>query len=206
MTNKISKYGTGFSTGALLFKEAEAIINEIHDPAQFMTGQENINYQIVPVNSESSKKRLGVEITKRLRNTKNEVFISQYLMGSTIDKNLILFYSACKTYQIISDFMLDIVLNKWYNLDFELGAYDFQSFIYKLMGKHEELEKLSQSTIKKLSHVVMKMLSQLGILNDGKLQKLDFNPKILRNIAQNGDLWFLEVLFLTITERNEIIE
>ncbi|MCU0325317.1 MAG: DUF1819 family protein [Spirosomaceae bacterium] len=201
-----TKYATGFSSGALLLKEADALVYQIDDAEEFMHGNLSLNYTVIPVNSESSKKRLGIEVVKRLRNTQNPIFIEFYKTGTLQDKQLILFYAACKTYALIVDFMLEIVLNKWYNLDFELSSNDFQNYIYRIMGNYTELENLTPYTIKKLSHVVLKMLNQIGIVHEYKLHKVEFNGQILKTIAHQGDIWFLELLFLSKQERNELTD
>ena len=58
--NKI-KYSTAFTAGALLLRETEAFINEINDFEAFLSGNENIDSNVIPVNAESSKKRLKNE-------------------------------------------------------------------------------------------------------------------------------------------------
>ena len=205
MPTKKNKYSTAFSAGSLLLKEAEAIINNINDAQAFMVGDEDVDYHHIPVNSEASKKRYRNEITKRLRSTKDEYFIDLFREGSRSDRLLILFYATCKHYQLITDFMLESVLKKWYNLDYEVTTDDFKNFLYRQMDKHEELEDLAPYTIYKLSSVVYRILTELGILKNGKLEKGEYNPTILRRIAKNGDTWFLEALLLNEAERNEIL-
>lgn len=205
MTKKIIKYNTGFSTGSLLFKESEAIISNIQDADSFLAGDEVIPFNVIPVNSESSQKRLHREVTKRLKSLGNAMFIELYQTGNKEDKLLILFYAACKTYKVISDFMLGTVLSKWYNMDKEITAFDFQSFLYKQMDSHPELESLTPNTLKKLSQVVMRMLSELGIQKNNILYKAAFNHRVLEAIAINGDSWYLEVLLINKNERQEIL-
>ena len=204
MGKKENKYSTAFTSGSLLFKEADTIINNISDPESFMKGEEVIDYSCIPINSEASKKRMGREVTKRLINLKDPHFIDQYLTGSRQDKMLILFYAVCKKYRLITDFMLEIVLKKWYNLDYEMTTDDFKNFLYKQMDKQPELENLAPYTFKKLSQVVIKMLRELGLLKDNNLQKNEYNPAILKRIVENGDRWFLEVLLLNNSEIDEI--
>ncbi len=199
------KYKTGFSSASLLYKEAEATLPAITDAAALMVKQEKIDSVLIPVNSETSKKRLASELNKRIVNLQNEAFIHAYLSGSKTDKHLILFYAACKSYQLISDFMLEAVLSKWYNLDLELKTTDFQNFIYKKLDSHIELEKLKPLTVRKLSDTVMRMLRELGMLQDDKLKKVQFSVHVLKDIVRNGDSWFLEVLLFNPDERNEII-
>ncbi len=204
--NKKNKYSTAFSSGSLLFKESDAIINNISDPASFMKGEEIIDYSCIPINSEASKKRMGGEVTKRLMNLKDPQFIYQYRAGSRQDKLLILFYAACRTYRLISDFMLQTVLKKWHNLDIEITTDDFKNFLYIQMDKHPELENLTPLTIKNRSNTVIRMLKELGLIKDGKLSRNEYNPAILKCIVANGDAWFLEVLLLNQQERDEIMQ
>ena len=189
-----------------MVNEAEAVIYRITDPEGVFRGDEKFDFSTIPVNSESSKKRLGSELKKRLLNLNNPAFIHEYISGTKDDKNLILFYAACRYYQIIADFMIEVVLKKWYHMDREIGTDDFKNYYYSKMDQYIELENLSLASIKKISSKAIQMLKEVGIIKDGKLQKKDFNPSILKRIAENGDEWFLEVLLLNKSERNEIIQ
>lgn len=205
MNKTKSIYSTAFSAGSLLLKESEAIINHIQDIDAFMSGIEVVEYSEIPVNAETSKKRLGQEVTKRLRSMGDAEMIDQYHTGSREDKLLILFYAVCKTYRLITDFMLETVLSKWYHLDYEIGVDDFKNFLYRQMDKHHDLENLTPETISRRASTVILMLKELGLVKNGKLQKNEYNPGILTRIAENGDAWFLEILLLNETERNEIL-
>jgi hypothetical protein len=199
------KYKTGFSTGALLLKESEPVILNIKDSKSFISGREEVDPEIIPVNSEASRKRYAREVKKRFQTLKNPAFIDFFISGDKHDKNLILFYALCKTYSLIADFMLDTVLSKWYNMDLEVKAYDFQLFIYKKMEGHPELEKISLNQIRKISTVPIRAMKELGMLYEQKLQKMEYNPAILALIVKNNDKWFLEALLLNESEREEII-
>jgi len=204
LSKQKTTYSTGFSAGSLLFKESDAVIQSIQDPELFMRGEESVDYSSIPVNSEASKKRLGGEVTKRLRSMGDAYFIHLYLGGSKEDKLLILFFAACKTYRLITDFMLETVLSKWYHLDYEISAVDFKNFLYRQMDKHQELENLTPTTISRRASTVILMLKELGLVKNGKLQKNEYNLHILKQIVDNGDAWFLVVLLLNEFERNEI--
>ncbi len=206
MIKKGLKYSTAFTSGSLLFKEAEMTIPAISDKVAFINGDEELNMAVLPVNSESSKKRIKRELENRLRAIGNADFISLYITSDELNKKLILFYAACKRYPLIADFMLEVVLNKWYNLDYEISTSDFQNFLYRKMDTHPELLKITERTRKEISEVALRMLKELGLTKNNNLQKLDFNPHILKTIVGNGDLWFLEVLLFNEQERQEIIE
>ncbi len=204
LTNN-TKYKTGFTSGALLFDDSNAAINSISDELAFINGKENIDDSVLLINSESSKKRIRAEIERRLRIINNPAIISLFKITDETNKKLILFYAACKLYPLLSDFMLEVVLNKWYNMDYELTTDDFQNFIYHKSDNHPELLEITDNTKYKLSQVTLKMLKELGLLKEYKLQKIEFDTQILIEIAKNGDLWFLELIFLNKMEINEIL-
>lgn len=201
--NKI-KYSTAFTAGELLLRETEAFITEIKNFEAFLRGEENIDSNVIPVNSESSKKRLKNEIEKRLLAIDNENLLHQFSSYDKNGKNLILFYGICKCYPIIKHFMLEMVLSKWKNLDIELEVNDLSNFIYRKRDFHPELEKITDKTIYKCGQVVLKMLKDLGLQNKNKLQKIIVNKEVLKNIVLIGDNWFLDVILLNETEKQEI--
>lgn len=205
MSSQIKKYTTGFTSGALLYKEADIVINNLENAENFFSGKENFDQNVLPNNSEASKKRVKHELEKRLRAINDFRFIDLYRLMDQKNKNLILFYAACRLYPLLVDFMLEVVLYKWQNIDLELTSDDFQNFIYKKMNNHLELTEITEKTRNKLSQVALKMLNQLGVLNKNKLIKIYFNDTLLKAILINGDQWFLKILFMNDNEINQLL-
>ena len=198
------KYSTAFTAGALLTRETEAFISAINNIDDFLEGNEIIDFNVIPVNAESSKKRLKHEIEKRLFALNNENLINKFSISDINCKDLILFYSICKCYPIIKHFMLEIVLNKWQNLDFELEIFDFKNFLYRKMDFHPELEKITEKSIYKCGQVVIKMLVDLGMLNKNKIQKIQISNSVISECNKVGDHWYMDVLLLNDIEKQEI--
>ncbi len=198
------KYSTAFTAGALLLRETEALITEIKDVDAFLAGKEDVDFNAIPVNAESSKKRIKQEIEKRLLAINDEVLLNKFLSSDKNGKNSILFYGICKCYPIIKHFMLEVVLTKWKNLDLELEVDDYINFIYRKIDFHPELGKITEKSIYKSGQVALKMMTDLGMLNKNKLQKVKINHQILKYITSVGDNWFLDVLLLSENEKQEI--
>jgi hypothetical protein len=198
------KYSTAFTAGALLTRETEAFISAINNIDNFLEGNETIDFNVIPVNAESSKKRLKNEIEKRLLALNNENLINQFSASDINSKNLILFYGICKCYPIIKHFMLEIVLNKWQNLDFELEVSDFKNFLYRKMDFHPELEKITEKSIYKCGQVIIKMLVDLGMVNKNKIQKIQISNSVISECNTVGDHWYMDVLLLNDIEKQEI--
>tara|TARA_R110002073_G_scaffold71451_5_gene175446 strand:+ start:1756 stop:2373 length:618 start_codon:yes stop_codon:yes gene_type:complete len=204
LTNETKKYNTGFTSGALLYKEAPFAIDSIQNIKEFLLGNEAINPDVLPINSEGSRKRIKIELENRLRALNDYELIELFKRSDESNKKLILFYAACKLYALLADFMLEVVLYKWNNIDLEISNDDFQNFLYKKMNQHNELLKITEITRYKLSQVALKMLKQLGMINKGQLRKMIFNESVLKAILKNGDTWFLKALFLKDHELKEL--
>ncbi|WP_428231848.1 BrxA family protein [Flavobacterium sp.] len=198
------KYSIAFTAGALLTRETEAFISAINNIDDFLEGKETIDFNVIHVNAESSKKRLKNEIEKRLLALNNENLINRFAVSDINSKNLILFYGICKCYPIIKHFMLEIILNKWQNLDFELEVSDFKNFLYRKMDFHPELEKITEKSISKCGQVVIKMLVDLGMVNKNKIQKIQISNSIISECNKVGDHWYMDVLLLNDIEKQEI--
>ncbi|MFT3737962.1 MAG: DUF1819 family protein [Breznakibacter sp.] len=199
------RYQTGYSTRSLMLKEFDAILSSVDDFEAFISGNEKIDIDIIPVNSERSKKIVLTEVNKRVRSLAKPVFLELFINGSPKDRALVLFYSVCKAYQLIPDFVIDTVLPKWYNMDKELTSYDFKAFIFRISESHPEFECFTEKNLSNISSATIKILREAGMLNKNTLVKMDYNERILKEIVCNGDSWFLEVLLLNESERQEII-
>ena len=198
------KYSTAFTSGALLLRETEAFISAINNTKDFLDGKENIDFNVIPVNSEKSKKTLKHEIAKRVKAINNERLLDSFMTLDKNGKNVLLYYGICKCYPIIKHFMLEVVLNKWQNLDYELEISDFTNFLHRKMDFHPELQKITENSIYKSSQVALKMLIDLGMLHKNRLQKITITNIVLRECCNAGDLWFLDVLLLNELEKQEI--
>jgi hypothetical protein len=204
MTEQKIKYSTAFTSGALLLRETEAFISAISDTTKFLDGKENVDFNVIPVNAEKSKKTLKSEIEKRIFSTNNENLLNTFLTLDKNGKNLILFYGICKQYPIIKHFMLEMVLKKWQNLDYDLQVDDFKNFLYRKMDDHPELQKITENSIYKSGQVVLKMLADLGMLKKNKIQKTTVINSILRECCSADDPWFMDVLLLNEAEKQQI--
>lgn len=199
------KYQTAYSTRSLMMKEFSAVLNSVIDFEAFINGKEEVNTSVIPANSERTKSIVLTEIKKRINCLSKSEFLELFVNGCAKDKALILFYAVCKTYPLIPDFIIDTVLPKWYNLDFELDSHDFKTFIYKISESYPEFNEFSEKNLSNISGATIKIINEVGLRVNSKIVKGDYNPLILREIISNGDSWFLEVLLLNAIERQEII-
>lgn len=196
------KYNTGFTAGSLLLKEAEALVSAINDYQAYLDGREELDDTVVRVKSEIARRKIVLNLNRRFKTLDNPHFFEIFQRSDTREKNLMLFYVTLKYYSIIADFMLETVLPKWNNLDYNLTIEDFQNFLFLKSDNHPEIDKLKESTRTKMAQVVMRMLREVGLLKENKLQNQHFEPAPLEFIIQNDDQWFLEAILLSNEDKN----
>lgn len=201
--NVNKKYNLSYSAGALLSESFDAVVNASKDFNLLVNGEEKLDYKIIPANAESSQKRYLSEIKSRLKNI--PVSILNYYQSADInDKKTIQFYAICRRYQIIVEFMIEVVREKWLNLDYELDKYDYKLFLSNKLAESDDLDSITDNTTYKLTQVFFKMLIELGIYSNGVYNKISPNLELLSHVSRNGDDWFLDVMLLTDEEKKEI--
>lgn len=205
MKKNSNKYLTGSSALRLLFEESNVAISNIKDSQAFLLEDEQIRFDLLPVNSESTKTRIGKEIDNRFKLIGSVEIIDFYVSCSNQDRLIIVFYGMCKINPLISDFMFEVVLDKWQNISLSIDKSDVLHFLFKKMTVHPEIEKLTEYNTNKISARIIRMLTDLGMIVSNQLKKTECSNEVLRLIAQNGDAWFLDILLLQEYEKQEIL-
>ena len=203
MKRKNRKYKLGFSAGALLSNHYETVIFSSVDCYDLSMGRAKINSDLLEVNSEKSQKRYLNEVFKRLKGV-NATIISGYASLDSKNKRVFEFFTTCKHYLILTEFMIEIVRDKWLNLDNELSSHDFKSFLLHKLSEIDELDHVSELTINKVTQVALKMLKESGLFDGHSICRIEASNDLLSLIAKNGDEWFLDVMLLSDEEKNDL--
>jgi hypothetical protein len=202
MRNEGTKYELGFSAGALLSDHFQSVISSGANPKDLSQGSAKVDFRLLPVNSEKSQKRYLSEVTKRLKGLP-ELVLELYLVADSKEKRVIEFYAAIRHYAILSEFMIEKVRDKWLNMDYELSAHDFKSFLLHKLSEADDLDQVSELTTNKLTQVALKMLKELGMFDGKKVERVDISSQLLLAIANAGDNWFLDAMLLSDEEKQD---
>lgn len=200
-TNK--QYDLSYTSGALISDYFDAVMNEIKDFDQFVNGEEVIHHSIVAVNSESSQKRYTRELNKRIKKLTKPIF-KYYFVTNGKGKKIIQFYTICKTYPIIAEFMIEVVRDKWLNLNFNLEPYDFKSYLTDKLEKTNSLDRITETTQNKLVQVYFKMMRELGMHSDGKLCLIKMDPVLMQLFYKAGDEWFIDAMLQSEDDKKQM--
>jgi hypothetical protein len=76
------------------------------------------------------------------------------------EQKQLLWLAVCKRYAYIREFSVEVLNEKYLRLDYELTEFDYDVFFSRKADWHIELDKLTDSTRKKLKQVLFRMLRE----------------------------------------------
>ena len=151
---------------------------------------------ILLINSEAAKQRVSQEIRKRLKSETRQLFWEGYISSIPGEKPLLLLYVCAKTYNVLFDFLHQVIFEKMRSYQKQLGKEDFGFFVERKKNDHPELEDWSESTLKKVTNVIFLMLRQSGILKNDQLHLPDVSNHLILLFSKLNEKWFLEFLMV----------
>ena len=102
------------------------------------------------------------------------------------------------------DFHMDVVLPRWQAMDRTLEPHDARRLLERRADVHPEIDKWSESTWEKIRQVLLKMMTEAGLLRDGIIVAPTTESRIWDRFVRVGDLWFLEAALLHERRREAI--
>ena len=113
------------------------------------------------------------------------------LDGTRYEQNQILWLAVCKQYPFVHDFAVEVVREKYLHLDFSLSYLDFDAFYNAKAEWNETLEKITDSTRKKLRQVLFRMLTEAELLSQaGLIQPALFSSQLGDAIMADDPAYF----------------
>ena len=154
----------------------------------------------------TTNKRMVSEFKKRIDNlTVNQ---QELLLNSNFsNQKQLAFLSACKTYSLLRDFVIEVVREKYLIMDFNLSDTDYISFIRRKEINHDELANLTVQTQAKVKQVIFKILEQAGIINnvrDKEIQLQLLGGSTKKSIIEDNPEWLKVFLLSDMDIQNEL--
>ena len=154
----------------------------------------------------TTNKRMVSEFKKRIDNlTVNQ---QELLLNSNFsNQKQLAFLSACKTYSLLRDFVIEVVREKYLIMDYNLTETDYISFIRRKEINHDELANLTDQTQAKVKQVIFKILEQAGIINnvrDKEIQLQLLGESTKKSIIEDNPEWLKIFLLSDMDIQNEL--
>lgn len=151
------KYNFSFTAASLRTREFVLVAKHLFEnPVEGIEG-------VLGNGKRATGRRYFKEMCKWI-NTLTESQINVLLEGSYKVQNEITFIAACKHFDFIRDFIIEVVREKYLVYDYEITDGDYISFFRRKAEYHPEMNKLTQVTQKKVKQVTFKILEQAGLI------------------------------------------
>ena len=141
--------------------------------------------------------RIRKEIMKRLENLTDNQF--QYLLSASLDEaRKISFVAICKTYKYIHEFVVEVLLEKMKQLDFNITEGEYLSYYNRKAELHPELEKISETSVYKIKQVLFKILEETGIIDSTRNKNIQFqylSPQ-MEQLLKEDDPQLMRIFFV----------
>ncbi|AEI50614.1 DUF1819 family protein [Runella slithyformis] len=178
----MKKYTFSFTGASALIAETLVIAEEFERLQDWKEVQKSLmESNLLNKVKEVTFKREFSEIKKRL-SLLTAPQLALMVHGSLDDAKAMILLSLVKAYPLIKDFITEVLLSKHLVFDRSLTESDYIRFFNAKSFSHDELNKITESTAKKVKQVVYKLLEQVGLITNAK------NGTIIRPILSTNAL------------------
>lgn len=196
----------------LAFTAASLRLNEMVLAAKAIFAHGILDYKLLTeehVDMNTAKAETSKRTFREIRNRLIQLTHNQMEIlanGSLIQQKQVAFLAVCKHYDFIKDFVIEVLWDKTMVFSYQINESDFNSFINSKINLQPELEKFSESTLKKAKQVLFHILEQAGIINNIKdkiIQPQLLQPSVFKAIAEDDPQW-LRIFMIPDQDINQI--
>ncbi len=181
------KYSMAFSTGSLFHHDSMKIASLYSDIGDWKKVRETVSKEnILQARTLTTVEIISREIISRLKLlSDNELTV--LTEGSPQDQEYILWIAVCRRYRFIYEFAVEVLREKYLTLQYELNYDDFDAFFNSKASWHEELERITDSTRKKLRQVLFRILREVGLLTpDNMILPAMLSSEIIKAVKETS--------------------
>lgn len=109
----------------------------------------------------------------RLKHLESDELVHAIAEADSITAKQICLYAMMKTYQIIWDFMITVIGEKYKSRDYTFSRSDINIFILRLQEQDDYVATWSESTAKKIGSVLSRILIDNEYIDNGKSTALN---------------------------------
>mgnify|MGYP002725716485 CR=1 FL=1 len=160
------KYNMSFTTGGLFRQEAEILAGLYMESNNWDDSKNKVlKDNLFQVTTQSALKRILREILGRIK-LLGEKQLEILVDGTPHEKQHILWLAACKRFDFIREFAVEVLREHYLQQVKELCTNDFDQFFRNKAEWHEELSSLTDATKDKLRYVVFKMMREAELISN----------------------------------------
>lgn len=182
----------------MLFSEMNVAVKmllENDSPETVKLLKTDANY--IQIKAAKSRERVTAEFVRRFRSVPKS-FWERYITLGESEQRLALLYVILKTYQILFEFQINLVIPKYNSPDRVLTKNDVNMALNEIASKDEFVDSWSAETRDRASSQYLTMLRQAGLINDAtkELQEPNLPDDAFLYYIRIGEVWFLQACLL----------
>jgi len=189
MNKNVTPYSMSFSTGALFRQHSILLAGLFQELGDWSAVRIKVlKNNLLQCRAENTAKRVCREVISRLKCLTPEQLLI-LTDGFYNDQGYILWVAICKRYRFIHDFAVEVVHEKFLNMDLQLTQADYDVFFNKKAEWHDEIVRIKESTQNKLRQLIFKMLQESDLLSKRQMIiPTILNPAVTKCIQEDPDL------------------
>lgn len=182
-----TNYNMSFTTGGLFHLESVEFAKLFLSLQDWKAVRKKaLDSNLARSRTKSSSVRVCREICKRLE-LLNVEELKILIEGSVQEQQQILWLAICRRHRFIYDFAVEIIREKYLNLDTGIYPEDFDAFFNSKATWHSELEALTDKTRAKLRQVLFRILKETELLGkDNAINPSILTSRIVKTVSQQG--------------------
>ena len=186
-------YNLSFTAASLRPELARIVVEHFLAVRDWEKTKEHIlSTNALQCRSASSAERLELELRKRLETLSDEQ-LTLLAQATAEDRVAMAWLAACKRISFAFEFVAETLRDKLAARDNILRPSDYETYVETKAIAHPELMKLSASTKIKIRQVLLKMLSEAGLLGAGielgTIQRPVLSPAARHAITSDDPRW-----------------
>ena len=197
-TGKKSPYSASFTARALGYYEMESILpvmldDLIADKVKVLS-QDSTHLQLATL---QSRKRVLAEMLVRFKAV-DRSFWDRYVTLGEREKRLALLFVILKSYRLLFELQVNLVIPKYYSPDRVLTKNDVFAAISEVASRDEFVDSWSEDTRNRAASQYVTILRQAGLIDEttGELREPNVADEELAYYVRIGEIWFLQACLL----------
>jgi hypothetical protein len=134
--------------------------------------------------------RVAHEIIQRLKTLSDEQ-IELLVEGSPTEQKYLLWLAVCKTYEFIKEFAVEVLREKYLSRSMSMTDLDYQAFFNRKEDWSEDLERITESTRRKVKQVMLLMTREAGLITeDGTILRAMLSNRLSEALKPEAPMSF----------------
>lgn len=193
------EYLFSYTTGSLMIHETKIVIDEYMKHKDWtIISNKVLQENILQKNSLATRKKFYRELKMRVESLSDEYLNFIFAKATSADLKHLIFLANLKAYRFIYEFIVEVIYKKVLLFDYKILNSDYETFFESKKLAVIQLEKISESTNKKLKQVMFRMFEEVGLIDSAKnknIQKFHLSQEVIELIAKDEPMYLKAFLY-----------